>query len=108
MTMATSSLAAIRRMTNKILEQSMSGGEIDLDEIMVSAADSKRRQGTNTAHLSKMWKIDLDSAQRTLDVTSPQSGVRKLSSYGTSDRMLRYKQMHGQLLCDKGQRRLES
>ena len=47
--------------------------------------------------LSKVWKIDRDSAQRTLDVTS-QHCKRKVNptlsrNYPTGDRILRYKRL---------------
>ena len=72
-------------------------GDLDLDEIMVSAAHADRSQGVDAEHLSKIWKISLDEANKTLDITS-QTRVHKddpkLSrNYGTNDRMLRYKRI---------------
>ena len=43
---------------------------IKLDDIMVSAARASRPKGIDASHLSKIWIIDLDSAKRTLEVTS--------------------------------------
>jgi hypothetical protein len=72
--------------------KSATQGEIDLDEIMVSATHAGKSTGVDPAHLSKIWKIDLKTAERTLDVVS-QNNKRtddpKLSrNYGTNDRML--------------------
>ena len=67
-------------------------GDVNLDDIMTSAAHARRSRGVDAKHLSKVWKIDMDSARRTLEVTS-QNSTRtddpKLSrNYGTNDRML--------------------
>jgi hypothetical protein len=67
-------------------------GEIDLDTIMVSATHAGKSTGVDPTHLSKIWKIDLKTAERTLDVVSQFSNRTddpKLSrNYGTNDRML--------------------
>ena len=39
-------------------------GEIDLDAIMISAAHAGKSKGVDPAHLSKIWKIDLKTAER--------------------------------------------
>jgi hypothetical protein len=79
-------------------------GEIDLDDIMVKAAHAKRHQGSDVKHLSKVWKISTEEAERTLDVTtehSKRSDDPKLShNYGTNDRMLRYKRIHEYFFMD--------
>jgi hypothetical protein len=79
-------------------------GTIDLDEIMVSAAHAGKPKGVDPSHLSKIWKIDLKTAERTLEVVS-QSSKRtddpKLSrNYGTNDRMLRYKRISEYFFMD--------
>ncbi len=44
-------------------------GDIDLDEIMVSAAYAGKPKGVApNNHLSKIWKIDFKTAVRTLEV----------------------------------------
>ena len=67
-------------------------GEIDLDTIMVSATHAGKSTGVDPAHLSKIWKIDLKTAERTLDVVSQfskRADDPKLSrNYGTNNRML--------------------
>ena len=51
------------------LYDSVTQEEIDLDEIMaVSAVHAGRPKGVDPAHLSKIWKIDLKTAERTLGV----------------------------------------
>jgi hypothetical protein len=91
------------RLLDEIYEGSVRG-EIDLDEHLVSAAHAGRHGGIDAEHLSKVWKIDLDSAKRTLDVTSQRSKRTddpKLSrNYGTNDRMLRYKRIHEYFFMD--------
>ena len=62
------------RLLDKIYEKSTKG-EINLDEILVSAAHARRTQGINAAHLSKVWRISLDQAERTLDITT-QTSIR--------------------------------
>ena len=48
-------------------------GNIDLDDILVSAAHARPRRGIDAKHLSKIWRIDLEAAQKTLDITSQAS-----------------------------------
>jgi hypothetical protein len=88
---------------DKIYEGSLRG-EIDLDDIMLSAAHADRSKGINAEHLSKIWRIGLETAERTLDITS-QKSIRKehptLSrNYGTNDRMLRYKRINDYFFMD--------
>jgi hypothetical protein len=45
-------------------------GELDLDSYMVSAAQARPKMDVDAKHLSKIWRIDLETAQRTLEVTS--------------------------------------
>jgi hypothetical protein len=79
-------------------------GEIDLDDIMVSAAHAGRSKSIDAKHLSKTWRIDLETAKRTLDITS-QKSIRKENptlsrNYGTNDRMLRYKRINEYFFMD--------
>jgi hypothetical protein len=84
--------------------ESVTKGEIDLDEIMVSSAQAGKSRGVDPAHLSKIWKIDLKTAERTLEVTSQNSKRTEdptLSrNYGTNDRMLRYKRISEYFFMD--------
>jgi hypothetical protein len=76
----------------------------DLNKVMLSATHTMKTKGIDASLLSKMWRIDLKMAERTLDVTS-QSNKRvdnpTLShNYGTNDRMLRYKQISEYFFMD--------
>jgi hypothetical protein len=91
------------RLLDMIYTQSTKG-EIDLDDFLVSAAHAQRTQGIDAADLEKVWRISLDQAERTQDIT-PQTSVRttdpKLSrNYGTNDRMLRYKRISEYFFMD--------
>ena len=71
---------------------------------MVSAAHASRPKVIDTSHLSKIWRIDIESEKRTLDVTS-QYRIRinnpTLSrNFGTNDRMLRYKRIKEHFFMD--------
>ena len=46
------------------------GAEIDLDQLMASAAHTTPRRSTTPEHLSKVWRIDIETAKRTLDITT--------------------------------------
>jgi hypothetical protein len=79
------------------LHEEVTKGQIDLDEIMASAAHARKPKGVDAEHLSKIWKIDIESVRRMIDVTSQYNRRKddpKLSrNYGTNDRMLRYKRI---------------
>jgi hypothetical protein len=69
-------------------------GDIDLDAFMISASHAKMKRTVQAEHLSKIWKIDMDTASKTIDITS-QNVNRKRSAdlsrnYATNDKMLRY------------------
>ena len=65
----------------------------DLDNLMSSMAQPGKPRGVDPKHLSKIWRISHEDANKTIDVTTPAS-IRKdnpvLSrNYSTNDRMLR-------------------
>ena len=66
---------------------------INLDEVM--AASAGRPKGIRPEHLSKVWKIDLDDAARTLDVTTQHqehsADCKIACNYGINNRMLHYR-----------------
>jgi hypothetical protein len=71
--------------------------EIDLDDYMISATHVKMKRNIQAEHLSKIWRIDMETASKTLDITS-QNCDRKLATglsrnYATNDKMLRYKRI---------------
>ena len=79
-------------------------GQLDLDEIMASATHVRKSKSISSEQLSKVWRIDVETAKRTLDVTSQLNTITddpKLSRYyGTNDRMLRYKWINDYFYMD--------
>ena len=94
-------------------------GEIDSDKIMslssavnpitkikenVSAAHANQSQGISAEHLSKVWRIELGEASKTIDVTSQHkvhtSDPKIAKNYGTNDRMLRYRHIKEYFFMD--------
>jgi hypothetical protein len=79
------------------LHEMVTKGEIDLDEIMITANHAMKSKGVDPAHLSKIWRIDLKTAERTLEVVlelNKRVDDPTLSrNYGTNDRMLRHKRI---------------
>ena len=45
-------------------------GDLDLDSFCASDTHAEAPKGISADQLSKVWKIDLESAKRTLDVTT--------------------------------------
>ena len=87
----------------KIINES-NAGTFDIDDIMVSAVHAGRHQGVNAKHLAKLWRIDENTAKKTLNITS-QRCVRKdnpkLSrNFSTNDRTLRYKHLKEHFYMD--------
>ena len=70
---------------------------IYIDDIMVSTTHVSITESIDTSHLSKIFRIDLDSAKRTIEITSQhstRSNNPTLScNFGTKDRMLHYKRI---------------
>ena len=48
-------------------------GNIDLDKIMASATHAIKSRGIDADHLYKVWKIDMNSTQQTIETTSQNS-----------------------------------
>jgi hypothetical protein len=67
-------------------------GEVDLDTYMVSAAHTRPKIDVDAEHLSMIWRIDLQTAQRTLEGMSQQRKNTPLETlthnYSTNGRML--------------------
>ena len=63
----------------------------------VSAVLKRPPRGVTAEHLSKVWRVDHATAQRTLETTTqlrPQDGNSSLArNFGTNDRMLRYRRL---------------
>lgn len=71
---------------------------------MVSDAHARPRMEVNAEHLAKVWRIDVESAKRTLDVTTQHrknTATPTLArNYSTNDRMLRYKRITEHFFMD--------
>ena len=82
---------------DEILEHAMNG-KVDLDEVMASAAHARRPKGIDATHLSKVWKITHDQAEKTLEATTQHSqrtdDPKWSQNYGTNDQRLRHKRGH--------------
>ena len=68
-----------------------------LDSFMASTAHAGKSRGVDPKHLSKIWRISHEDAQRTIDVTTQMStqtdDPTQSRNYSTNDRMLRYKRI---------------
>ena len=77
---------------------------VDIASVFASSVGSKGRPAVDAKTLSKLWRIDLDAAKRTLEVTTQhqkRTENPKLSrNYGTGDRMLRYKRIKDHFYMD--------
>ena len=77
---------------------------IDRLESEVSASVGGRAKGVSPEHLSKIWSIDLETAKKTIDITTQylkHEGSDHLSRrYPTNDRMLRYKRIRTHFFMD--------
>ena len=70
------------------------GAQDKVEEFFSHATNASRPHGVTPEHLSKIWRISLEDARRTIDTTT-QTSVRTQDptlsrNYGTNDRMLRY------------------
>jgi hypothetical protein len=77
--------------------------EDEIDSAMASAT-ARFASGVNPKHLSKIWRISHEDAERTLDNTThllQRTTNPELSrNYGTNDRMLRYKRIRDSFYMD--------
>jgi hypothetical protein len=80
------------------------GGNVDLDDIMVGATHASKPTGITAEQLSKTWRIDMETAERTIGITSQHNqrvdNPTLSRNYGTNDRMLRYKRIHEYFFMD--------
>jgi hypothetical protein len=76
----------------------------DSDDLNISAAHAEPVKGVSAKTLSKVWRIDLETARKTLDMTSQLRKVDGHSSLSrnlsTNDRMLRYKRINCHFFTD--------
>ena len=70
----------------------------------MSSTFGKKKHGIDAEHLSKIWRIDLETAKRTLDVTTQSRqhvpNPKLAKNYTTNDRMLRYKRIKEKFFMD--------
>jgi len=66
-------------------------GELNFDSFLASAAHAEPPKGVSAKQLSKVWQIDLETAEQTLNVTSQHCKRNEDHSYSrnfsTNDRM---------------------
>lgn len=80
-------------------------GSLDFDdEFLASSAFARGATGVSPEHLSKVWRLDFDTAKRTIQETTQlrkQAPLDSLSrNYPTNDRMLRYKRIRTYFYMD--------
>ena len=89
---------------------------VDLNDLEASltsleaqlSAVGKAAKGVSAEHLSKVWSIDLDTAKKTIDLTTQlckhgeSDHLRR--QYSTNDRMLRYKRINTHFFTDTFQK----
>jgi hypothetical protein len=79
-------------------------GQLDLDDYMLSSADATNTRGVTAEQLSKVWRIDLPTAAKTIDVTSQRcvrsQGDNLSCNYSTNDRMLWYRRINKHFFMD--------
>ena len=77
--------------------------ELEFDEIAASTDHAKPRKGIYAEHWSKVWRIDMESAQKTLNVTTHKlvrtENPKLTRNFNIGDRMLRYKHLRNFSLC---------
>jgi len=75
-----------------------------LDEIMAAGATAGQSKGVSAQHLSKVWRIDVPTAEKTIELTTQLNcrthNPRLAKNYGTGDRMLRYKRIGSYFFMD--------
>jgi hypothetical protein len=78
--------------------------EESLNEIFACSTVENRTHGVDAEHLSKVWLIDMDTAKRTLEVTTSHRqhvpNPKLAKNYTTNYRMLRYKRIQDKFFMD--------
>ena len=91
--------------SDDITDLHLEGDEELMDYFAAGSTTSSRpKKGVSAEYLSKIWRIDLKDAKRTLDATTQllkRSENATLSrNYTTSDRMLRYRRINEHFFMD--------
>ena len=89
----------------RYLLESTEGDDNILDDVFASATTaSQLSKGVSAKHLSKVWRIDLPTAEKTIEITSQRVAHNEVSrlrrNYGTTDRMVRYKRINTHFFVD--------
>ena len=88
---------------NRVLAE-LQADTMSHDDVFVSAATARPSRGVSPQHLSRVWRIDVETAEKTLNVTSQRSQRTNDPSlsrnYGTTDRMLRYRRLNRYFYMD--------
>ena len=78
--------------------------EMEIDDLFVASTTATPSRGVDAKHLAKIWRIDLETAEKTIELTTQRvkrsEGDRLSRNYGTSDRMLRYKRLDKYFFMD--------
>ena len=73
------------------------GDADDLDELMISSINAESTTSVSPEHLSKIWRIDIPTARKTLDITTQHrthvDNPTLSRNYNSNDRMLCYKRI---------------
>jgi hypothetical protein len=86
------------------LHEGAVNGTLDLDAVMASSAHARQSRGVDAEHLSKVWRVDIDTAREVVGTTTQHNTRTEhptLSrNYGTNDKMLRYKRINEYFYMD--------
>ena len=89
---------------NDLLDKSHEEPDAVIEEVMSSATHVRDYKNVSADMLSKIWRIDRDTAERTLEITSQRisrSDAASLSrNYPTNDRMLRHDRINEMFYTD--------
>ena len=71
---------------------------------MASAATAGKSKRVITEHLSKVWRIDFETAKRTINIINQNriytENPNLTRNYSTNDRILRYKKINNYFFMD--------
>ena len=86
-------------------EDEQNNNLLEFEQYVAGSATAVSTKGVDAEHLSKIWRVDRATAERTIDVTSQRcvrsSGNEGLvRNYGTNDRMLRYRRINQHFFMD--------
>ena len=91
------SQAFVNGLLDQALEGELSFEDLLSKEVEVAATHARKPKSMDAEHLSKIWGIDLEKAEATIDITSQHSTRKETShlarNYGTNDRALRYRRI---------------